>query len=317
MNRRRFLTTASGALAAACSVGGPDRITRTSSRQGLIAFTLRDSAGRLQIFTANLDGSERRQLTFEGDNGRPAWSHDGRRLAFITARAIGPSIAVMDADGSHQAVLAAGEAPDWSHDGASIAFSRGGQIWLMRDDGREVRQVTRTSTFKAGPSWSSDGTRMAFILMQDMRSPSSPRPTVGIVSADGSDERVLTPPGRLNVRIERDGTRTVLETADDANAPAWSPVDDTIAFWSGIEQQYGQVWVIKADGSGSTQLTDDPTHRNSDDPSWSPDGREILFGTGRTGRVELWVMNADGTDQHSLFPIDPNPFPGRASWQKP
>lgn len=317
MDRRRFLMIAGGALVAACSAQGG--ITRTKTGEGLIAFTLRDSAGRLQIFTANPDGSEQRQLTFVGDNGRPAWSPDGRRLAFSTKLAGADSVAIvaiMDADGSHQIVLAAGDAPDWSHDGESIAFSRAGQIWVMRVDGSGLRQVTRSSTFKAGPSWSHDGTRMAFILIQDPQSPTSPRPTIGIVNADGSNERILTPPGRVNVRIESDGTRTVLETADDANAPAWSPLDDRIAFWSGIEQRYGQVWVIKADGTGSMQLTDDPSHRNSDDPSWSPDGRKILFGTGRGGTVELWVMNADGTGQHRLFRIDPFPLPGRASWQK-
>jgi TolB protein len=292
-------------------------IARTKTGEGLIAFTLRDSAGRLQIFTANPDGSEQRQLTFEGDNGRPAWSPDGTRLAFVTTRALGVSVAIMDANGSQQIVLAAGDAPDWSHDSQSIAFSRGGQIWVMRVEGRELRQLTRSSTFKAGPSWSPDGTRMAFILIQDPQSPTSPRPTIGTINADGTNERILTPPGRVNVRIEPDGARAVLETADDANAPAWSPVGDRIAFWSGIEQRYGQVWVINADGSGSMQLTDDPTHRNSDDPSWSPDGRKILFSTGRSGTVELWVMNSDGTGQHRLFQIDPGPFPGRASWQKP
>jgi TolB protein len=322
VDRRRFLTIAGGALAAACSAGGPSGIAQTSSG-GLIAFTLRDSAGRLQIFTASPDGSQQRQLTADGDNGRPAWSPDGRKLAFSSSRAtganrgMGASVAIMNADGSHQLVLAAGDAPDWSRDGESIAFSRGGQIWVMRADGADLRQVTQSSAFKAGPSWSNDGTRMAFIRMLDPQSPNGPRPTIGIVNADGSTERILTPPGRVNVRIEPDGTRTVLETADDANAPAWSPVDDTIAFWSGIEQQYGQVWVIKADGSGGRQLTDDPTHRNSDDPSWSPDGRQILFGTGRGGRVELWVMNADGSGQRRLFPIDPYPFPGRGSWRNP
>ncbi len=297
--------------------GPTGSILGAKTGEGLIAFTLRDAAGRLQIFTANPDGSGQRQLTFKGDNGRPAWSPDGRRLAFITTRAMGVSIAVMDADGSHQIVLTEGEAPDWSHDDESISFSRGGQIWVIRVDGQDLRQVTRSSTLKAGPSWSPDDMRLAFILIQDPQSPNSPRPTIGIVNADGSNERILTPPGRVNVRIEPDGTPTVLETADDANAPAWSPVGDTIAFWSGIEQRYGQIWVINADGSGVRQLTDDPSHRNNDDPSWSPDGRQILFGSGRSGRVELWVMNADGSGQHPLFPIDAGPFPGRASWQKP
>ena len=175
---------------------------------------------------------------------------------------------------------------------------------------------TRSSTRKAGPSWSHDGARLAFISLLDPHAPSSARPTIGIINADGSDERILTPPGRVNVRIEHDGTRTVLETADDANAPAWSPVDDRIAIWSGIEQKYGQVWVVNADGSGSTQLTDDPSHRNSDDPSWSPDGKKILFSTGRSGDNELWIMNAHGTGERRLFAIDAGPFPGRASWQR-
>src|SRR5678815_4229837 len=97
--------------------------------------------------------------------------------------------------------------------------------------------------------------------------------------------------------------------------PRGRPMDDRIAFWSGIENRYGQIWVIRADGTGSKQLTDDPTHRNSDDPSWSPDGRKILFSTGRSGRNELWVMNADGSNPRRVSDIDANPFPGRASWQ--
>jgi len=125
----------------------------------------------------------------------------------------------------------------------------------------------------------------------------------------------LTVERRVNVRVKADGTKTVLETAYDANAPAWSPVGDRIAFWSGIENQYGQIWVINADGTGSRQLTDDPSHRNNDDPSWSPDGKQILFGTGRDGRVEIWVMDSDGRNPRRLHQMDPFPFPGRASWQ--
>ena len=122
-------------------------------------------------------------------------------------------------------------------------------------------------------------------------------------------------PGGPSYQNVRKGTWKVIETAHDANAPSWSPVDEGIVFWSGIETQYGQIWTIKADGTGSIQLTDDPRHRNSDDPSWSPDGKRILFSTGRSGRNELWVTDAEGNNQHALFPIDASPMPGRASWQ--
>jgi Tol biopolymer transport system component len=157
---------------------------------------------------------------------------------------------------------------------------------------------------------------MAFILI---RNPGPPRRfrsrRSGIVNADGSDEQWLTKEKRENVRVGADGTKTHLETAYDANAPSWSPAGDRIAFWSGIENRYGQIWVMRADGTGSQQLTDDPNHRNSDDPSWSPDGKKILFSTGRRGRNELWVMKADGSDAKCVSDIDAGPFPGRASWQ--
>jgi TolB protein len=292
---------------------------------GPVAFTPRDQAGRLQIFTENLDGANQRQLTFEGDNGRPKWSPDGRKIAF-GSRANGKTwVAVMDADGSNQRLLveATGD-PDWSPDGNQIAFSRPvvsvdgqirPQIWVMNADGSNLRQITQSSTFKGGPSWSPDGTQMVFILIKNPGSPTDPQPTIGIMNADGTNERILTTEDRVNVRHEPDGTTTVLETAHDANAPGWSPVDNRIAFWSGIENQYGQIWVINSDGTGSTQLTADPTHGNDDDPSWSPDGKKILFATGRSGRDELWVMDADGSNERKVSDNDAAPFPGRASWQ--
>ncbi|HWQ93063.1 MAG TPA: hypothetical protein VN673_15415 [Clostridia bacterium] len=293
-----------------------------SVTNGLIALTLRDPAGRLQIFTQQPDASGRHQLTSEGDNGRPDWSPDGTKIAFGRLHMGRSWIGVMDADGSNQRLIAEGSPdPDWSPAGARIAFSRPtrstdghiqSQIWLMNPDGSNLRQLTRSDTFKAGPSWSPDGKQMAFILLKN---PGSSGPQIGIVDIEGNNERILTAAPRVNVRREPDGTMTVLETADDANAPAWSPVDDRIAFWSGIESRYGQVWGIHSDGTKSTQLTEDPSHRNSDDPSWSPDGKHILFSTGRSGSNELWVMDADGTHERKLSEIDAYPFPGRASWQ--
>ena len=69
---------------------------------GRIALPLRDQNGRLQIFTINPDGTDKKQLTFEGDNGLPDWSPDGRRIAFTTLRLGQAWIAVMDAEGIYR-----------------------------------------------------------------------------------------------------------------------------------------------------------------------------------------------------------------------
>jgi len=282
---------------------------------GLIALTLRDQYGKLQIFTITPDGTNRKQLTFERDNGRSDWSPDGKRIAFASKTTMTnarPWVAVMDADGSNQKLLVEGDAPDWSPDGTQIAFSSpDGQIWVMNTDGSMVRRITQSNTAKFGPSWSPDGQEMAFILIKNPGSPTDFQPEIGIMSSDGTNERILTTEDRINAN----GSGTVCETANDANAPAWSPVDNRIAFWSGIEGQYGQIWVINSDGTGSKQLTEDCSHRNSDDPSWSPDGKRILFSTGRSGRNELWVMDADGSMEARISEIDAFPFPGRATWQ--
>jgi Tol biopolymer transport system component len=110
----------------------------------LIALTLRDQNGKLQIFTIFPDGTEKRQLTFDGENGRPDWSPDGRKIAFMSIRDGKAWVAVMDPDGSNQKLLAEGLAPDWSPDGKQIAFSRPDdrgimQIWVMNADGRQYQ----------------------------------------------------------------------------------------------------------------------------------------------------------------------------------
>ncbi len=56
----------------------------------------------------------------------------------------------------------------------------------------------------------------------------TPKPEIGIMNSDGTNERILTTLDRVNV----DSTGSFCETANDANAPNWSPTDNRIAFWS-------------------------------------------------------------------------------------
>ncbi len=100
--------------------------------------------------------------------------------------------------------------------------------------------------------------------------------------------------------------------------PAWSPVRDQIAFVSN-DSADDEIWVVNHDGSQARQLTSSNVEFNAREigkntfipevnghPSWSPDGSQIIFWSNRTKNRQLWIMNADGSDQQLL--MDWNPY---------
>ncbi len=302
---------------------------------GLIVFPGRDTLGRQQLFTIAIDGTDRRQLTFDGDNSMPNWSPDGARLVYVSRTASGTVLSIMDADGGNKRTLVGGDAPDWGPSD-QIAYTSADQtvsptpghapaeIWVVDAGGGTPRQVTSGGGHagRVHPSWSPDGTRLVYMQLtpQDQSTddtangcPALPfRAELWIIDADGSNARLLTTStGSSNV----DTSGAQINSAFDANAPDWSAAGDVIAFWSGQEQCYGQVWRINADGTGRTQLSKAPIPAHNDDPAWSPDGRYVLFTTDRNGRPETWVMDADGSNPRFVTESRPGPGPGDAAWQ--
>jgi tol-pal system beta propeller repeat protein TolB len=210
------------------------------SAMGLIAYVGRDSSGQSQVFTTSPDGSRTNQLTrTAGEKAYPAWSRDRQRLAFTWVAESGPQLWVINADGSDQRQLTSPPGggnfvPSWAPDGRHIAFTsvRTGhpEIWVMDTASGGQRQLTSTPT-KGGsnaPSWSPDGSRIAFASDREGRT------QVYTVKPDGSEMRRLTEP--------------LAPAFPDSNVPVWSPDGRRLAFWSGIESQFGQVWVMDAAG---------------------------------------------------------------------
>ena len=182
----------------------------------------------------NADGSGQRRLTRNQGDHNPAWSPDGRRIAFIRDQKFknqNSSISlvagattgvqywadfevyVMNADGSGQRQLTqnGGGDPAWSPDGRRIAFTSyrigNSEVYLMNADGSGQRQLTRYPAQDGSPAWSPDGRRIAF-----SRSPADCGlgfcdREVYLMNADGSGQRNLT---RIPSAHEED--------------PAWSPV---------------------------------------------------------------------------------------------
>ena len=141
------------------------RVSATAAATGLLAF---DDHG--QIYTSRPDGSGRKQLTHTDaplQNIEPAWSPDGRRIAFLrvrggkqsTAYAYTPlSLYIMNADGSQQHAIPHtsdlfGGAPAWSPDGTRIAFDGGSpfRIYTIRIDGTHRMRIPGIPARERGP----------------------------------------------------------------------------------------------------------------------------------------------------------------------
>ena len=259
----------------------------------------------------------------------PAWSPDGRRLAFVSKRDGNSEIYVMNADGSAQENLtrqpASDSHPSWSRDGRRLVFvsRRDGnsEIYVMNADGSGLRNLTRTPSDDLDPTWSPDGRTIAFVQKKCLTSSCSQGRWNGylaVVNADGSGLRRLTtrPAYVLNPSWSADG-KTIhyahaLVNADGSgqsemprNVPiagVWSPDGQRIAIvrfpHSPAEArdptQHG-LWVMNADGSDARRVAGNTT---SGVPAWSPDGRRIAF-KGYNGQ-HLFVVNADGSGLRRL-----------------
>src|SRR5262245_43993033 len=100
--------------------------------------------------------------------GDPQLSPDGKTVAFTIAAVDKVAnrtlnrIYEIGTDGSKQREITPGSSPRWSSDGKWLAYVAGGQIWVMRPDGSDKKQITKISTGAGGPVWSPDGKWIAF-----------------------------------------------------------------------------------------------------------------------------------------------------------
>ena len=133
--------------------------------------------------------------------------------------------------------------------------------------------------------------------------------------AEAAEKRVATGDGVLSLSVEADAdgkfqlflinNRTnqrsqVTDFAEDSYDPAWRPGGNQFAF---VSQEAGndELYVMNRDGSGLRRLTTNDWEWDKH-PSYSPDGSQIIFTSNRgTGRRQIWIMGADGSNPRPLF----------------
>ncbi len=257
----------------------------------LVFFSDRD--GNREIYVMDVDGKNQRRLTNHPESHMmPAWSPDGQKIAFASARDyadLGWEIYVMDADGKNPRNLANNPgrqeySPEWSPDGQRIVFysDRDGnyEIYAIDADGKNQHRIASNPATDEHPSWSPDGERIAFNSDRDGNE------EIYVMDADGKNQRRLTD-----------------NPAADWS-PSWSPDGQRIAFnrtdtprgvW---DAQSSEIYVMDADGKNQHRLTNNPSE--DEVRAWSPDRQRIVFKSNRDGNYETYIMDADGKNQRNL-----------------
>jgi WD40 repeat protein len=152
------------------------------------------------------------------------------------------------------------------------------EIWLMNNDGSEVKQLTEIPEGACQPRWSPDGMRMVFISPCTRQQSYYPGASLFLINADGSG---LTP----------------LPSAPGGDYdPSWAPDGKHIAFTSLRNNGVPGIYVIDLENNTVTSLAQDETRAISQ-PAWSPTGNLIAYVTSDN---RIWVMDVNGENRHGL-----------------
>jgi Tol biopolymer transport system component len=267
--------------------------------------------GIWEIYVIRPDGSGRVQLTSTGEKnfvnlGPPTWIGNRvlvwRRIADTTRAwlielssaasgsnrldASQPSAIVLPPD-----ALQARPSPD----GRRLVFQHGSRpharVAVSNLDGTGLLDLTDGSLPVGNPDWSPDSRRIVITTLD-----SAAHGQLALVNSDGSGFRLLThldPAEGLPqwANWSRDGSRIAMQRGK------YNPIK--------IQESIAHLYLVDPESGAATKLAPHTALTLDETPCWFPDGRRIAFQSNRTGVMEVWMMNADGSGAQQVTSIRP------------
>ncbi len=251
-------------------------------------FFISNRSGHREVWEMDYDGNNQRQITHVGSISlSPRVSPDGSRVAFSSLTKSGWDILIYSLDLNRLVAFprfgGTNLSPAWAADGSKLAFSssRTGdpEIYVVSASGANLKRMTAYEGPDVSPVWNpKTGAQIAWV------SGRTGLPQIYTMESDGTNVQRLTDQGY-------------------AVSPAWHPNGQYLAFsWI---RHYGpgapgadDIYLMDIASKQWVQLTHDGGR--NDFPSWSPDGRHIVFQSSRSGSEQIWTMLADGTHQQQL-----------------
>lgn len=303
------------------------------------------------IFVTQVGSDQLVQLTRNTDDCCPVWSPDGRSVAFArrgnndfeyeifvapVSRGANHALTAgtahkVDTDGAtpRQGALA------WSPDGKGLAFSSGASISLVTFADSTIHRITAPPPGSEdwGPSYSPDGSQLLFVRSQKMgfleEISSIPVGGGDVTRITSEHWRILGPP-----QWSSDG-QSVIFASDRGSHPAlWRvsatraepPVEINDSGWYPAVSRRGfrlayqrvthslSVWTLDVPALGKEQHILVPATSETDQgpgPQISPDGKKLAYMSDRSGSMEIWVSDRDGSNSAQLTAIG---FAGTPRW---
>lgn len=254
------------------------KITFVSDRNGERIVGPIDDRRIKEIYFADYDGGNQRRVTVNRSlNITPAWSADGRAIAYTSYRRGYPDVFVSFIYEGRLATPANGSPaqqnwlPAWSPDGRQIVFTsnRDGnpELYVVDADGGNVRRLTDHPAIDTSPTWSPTGNQVAFT------SDRSGRPQIYVIGVDGTGVKRLT-----------------FESYCDR--PTWSPAPFNEIAYSSRTGPGHDIKVLELATNEVRQLTFGLGTNES--PAYAPNGRHLAFTSTRSGNKQIYTIARDG-----------------------